>query len=344
MAAMSTIPPVRERLTAPALPPLTHPDVARWRAATLADAPAITLAQQEMDAVDHPSWATPLDDVQDELEASHLDLGLDSVVALDGDGAVVAWGLVDLSPGRRTRVQVYLTGGVVPRLRRRGVGRRLLAWQLAHAEQLLATCPEPLPAWAQITLEEVSTGALALAESLGMHVERYFTSMVRDLAAPVVPVPPPHGVRIVAYTPDRAEDARLARNDSFRDHWGSQPTEPERWGQFVEGALFRADLSRIAIDPSGRILGFALCVSNPADFPLQGYSSGYVGVLGAVREARGRGIAPALLHGVFEATAAAGLERVELDVDTASPTGALGLYERSGFTATSRSLTVVREV
>ncbi|WP_158277131.1 GNAT family N-acetyltransferase [Serinibacter arcticus] len=337
---MSTLPAVRDRVAAVDLPVLNHPDVVRWRAATLEDAPAITRAQKAMDAVDHPDWTTPLEDVVDELSSSHVDLASDTILALGADGDVVAWGLTDLSPGRATRVQVYLTGGVVPAFRGRGLGRVLLAWQLARGQQLLATCPEQLPAWLQVSLDERNTTGLALAERAGLTVRRWFTSMDRDLAAPVQDVPVPDGVAIVAYSADRAEDARVARNDSFRDHWGSQPSQPERWQQFVGGTYFRPDLSQLAVDGEGRILGFALCTVTPEDFEVQGYTSSYIGVLGVVREARGRGIAPAILQAVLRATAGAGLERVVLDVDTASPTGALGLYERSGFVASSRSTTV----
>ncbi len=336
--------PVSARVAAPDLPPLDHPDVALWRAATPGDAEAITRAQKAMDAVDHPDWTTPLEDVRDELASTHLDLELDSVVGLGADGEVLAWGLVDLSPGRATRVQVYLSGGVVPAARGRGIGRQLLARQVARAQQVLATRPEELPARIQIDVDERSPAALALAQRHGMSVLRWFTSMERDLAAPITPVPAPRDAVVVPYTPDRADDARLARNDSFRDHWGSQPSEPERWAQFVGGELFRADLSRLALDADGRILGFALCNANPEDWEVQGFTSCYVGVLGVVRDARGRGIAPALLEGVMRATAAAGLERVVLDVDTESPTGALGLYERSGFVASSRSMTVALDL
>lgn len=336
--------PVSARITAPQLPPLHHPDVALWRPATPADAEAITRAQKAMDAVDHPDWTTPLEDVRDELASSHLDLERDSVVGLGPDGDVVAWGLVDLSPGRATRVQVYLTGGVVPALRGRGIGRQLLARQVARATQILATREEELPARIQIDVDERSPAALALAERLGMTVLRWFTSMERDLAREIAAVPAPRDAVVIPYTPDRADDARLARNDSFRDHWGSQPTQPERWAHFVGGEMFRADLSRIAVDADGRILGFALCNANPEDWEVQGFTSCYVGVLGVVRDARGRGIAPALLEGVMRATAQAGLERVVLDVDTESPTGALGLYERSGFVATSRSMTVALDL
>lgn len=341
---MSNLPPVSARVQAPPLPELTHSDVAVWRPASAADAAGITRAQKAMDAVDHPDWTTPLEDVEDELAGSHLDLEVDTVVALDASGDVVAWGLVDLSPGRATRVQVYLRGGVVPALRGRGIGRVLLAWQVARGRQVLATCSEELPAWLEISIDERNTTALALAERAGMTVRRWFTSMDRDLAEPVAEIVVPDGVSILPYSADRAEDARLARNDSFRDHWGSQPSQPERWQQFVGGTHFRADLSQLAVDADGRILGFALCTVTPEDFEVQGWTSSYIGVLGVVRQARGRGIAPAILQAVLRATHEAGLERVVLDVDTASPTGALGLYERSGFVASSRSTTVALDL
>jgi ribosomal protein S18 acetylase RimI-like enzyme len=44
------------------------------------------------------------------------------------------------------------------------------------------------------------------------------------------------------------------------------------------------------------------------------------------------------------AIAEAGLEKAVLDVDTESPTGAHTLYEGLGFTATERSLALVRHL
>lgn len=338
-----------DRVLPPELPPLDHADVALWRPITLADLDAVTALQKAMDAVDHPDWTTPREDVEDELDAPHVSLARDSVLAVGHGGDVLAWGLVELLPGRETRVQAFTSGGVHPDWRGRGIGRVLLAWQIARGTQQIAACEEALPAWVRSGVDERDPSGIALRERLGMTPARYFTSMERDLVGGE-PVPGaadlavPDGVAILPYSARLAEDARVARNDSFRDHWGSQPRTEAEWATFVGGDLFRADLSLLAVDENGAILGFALVTVNPEDWEVQGYSSSYLGILGVVRAARGRGIAPALLAAYLRATRDAGLDRAVLDVDTANPTGALGLYERAGFFATHRSVEYVLEV
>lgn len=348
---MSDITPLSERVAVLPRPELRHPAVAHWRSATLADVAAITSAQKAMDAVDHPDWTTPAEDIQDELAGEHLDLAQDTLLALDAEGSVLAWGMVELVPAHAERVQTFLSGGVVPAARGRGLGRVLLAWQLARGSEQLARCQNRLPAWIRTGVDERNPGGIALLERAGLRPERWFTSMEATVAAAdgttaQLPSPPdlPAGVRLVGYTADRAEDARLARNDAFRDHWGSRPTLPQQWQQFVGGELMRPDLSWLAVDEEGTVLGFALVNANPEDWELQGYTSSYLAILGVVRAARGRHLAPALVTAVLRATAHAGLERVVLDVDTENPSGALGLYQRLGMVATSRSIEYVLDV
>ncbi|HEV7848520.1 MAG TPA: hypothetical protein VGO88_04260 [Mycetocola sp.] len=67
--------------------------------------------------------------------------------------------------------------------------------------------------------------------------------MYRVVAEPIPAVVPPRGIRIRHCTSEWFEAARVAKNDAFRDHWGSQPTLEERWGQFTGSPQFRPDLS-----------------------------------------------------------------------------------------------------
>lgn len=41
--------------------------------------------------------------------------------------------------------------------------------------------------------------------------------------------PAPAGVAFHAISPERPQDARTVRNDSFRDHFGSMPATEETW-------------------------------------------------------------------------------------------------------------------
>ena len=77
---------------------------------------------------------------------------------------------------------------------------------------------------------------------------------------------------------------------------------------------------------------------NEDDWERQGARSAYIGLVGTVREWRGRGLASALLADVLQAYRAADLELAVLDVDTVNPTGALGVYTRLGFVPTARDV------
>jgi len=57
----------------------------------------------------------------------------------------------------------------------------------------------------------------------------------------------------------------------------------------------------------------------------------YVAYLGVTRAARGRGVARSLLHAIISDAACRGRDRVGLEVDADSPTGAAALYESTGF-------------
>ncbi len=62
----------------------------------------------------------------------------------------------------------------------------------------------------------------------------------------------------------------------------------------------------------------------------------YVAYLGTDAAYRKRGLAAALLAHMLQACRAEGFDTVSLDVDTENPTGALGLYERAGFSVLHR--------
>lgn len=340
--------PLSERVDAPStLPVPTHPDVAEWRPAGPADVDRIHETQRLMDAADHPTWTTPREDIAEDFESSHIDPARDSLLAIGSDGTVLAWGVTALNPGQETRVQSYVLGGVHPGWRGRGIGRELFGWQVARSRQQLASSPLTLPGWTVAYQDEGNDAAVRLMARFELRLERYFTSMERIVADPVPAVEPPEGIRIVAFTPELAEAARVARNDAFRDHWGSQPTVPERWNHFVGGEAFRADLSWLAVEPDAdggeRVVAFALSSVNEDDWAVQGFSSGYVALIGVVRDRRGRRLAPACISALLASYERAGLERAVLDVDTESPTGANSLYSGMGFAATTRSLAFVAE-
>lgn len=344
------------RSATPATAP-AHPDIAVWRSPTEADIDGMHAVAAAADAVDHPTWITPREDIADTFDLPFIDHSRDSLVAVDADGRIVGFVSALLHPSRAGQLTVNLGGAVHPDHRRRGIGTLLLAWQRARAlERLAEVAPTlepaasldpPVEAWAadlKVYAEESNVDQQAIAARVGFRPERWFTTMERDMTLPVPELAAPAGLSIVPFTHDRDDDARLARNDAFRDHWGSLPSQPETWQKFVGGPFFRADLSRLAVDADGQIVGFCLASVNEDDWQALGASNSYIDLIGVVRAHRRRGIAPLVIAGTLGAIRDAGLERAVLDVDTASPTGANTLYEGLGFHATSQEVALVLRV
>ena len=333
-----------QRIDVPEIMLPKHPDVASWRPATADDVDAIMPLVQAADAVDHPAWVSPREEIDETFESSWIDPTRDSLVGFDADGRVVALGTVVVHPSRDVHLHAYLDGRVLPELRGRGIGRELIRWQHERALEALAELDSPLPAAIFVYADEPNTDGRRLAERRGFAEERWFTSMVRDLSVEIPEVKPSGDeasvIDIVAYDASRKEATRLARNDAFRDHWGSLETPPERWDQFIEGPFLRPDLSWLAVE-GDRVVALALGSVNEEDWEHQGYSSVYVDLIGVTRDRRGRRLAPAVITALLRAGRDAGLDKAVLDVDTDSPTGANTLYGGLGFTPTERTVALV---
>lgn len=329
--------PLSARVPAPEhLETPTHPVGVSWRPATLDDVDAVTAVYGEIAAVEHPEWAETREAVDDEFTHSWVDLARDTLLA-EVDGRPVAFGQVIAPPDPETIVRAILFGGVSPEFRGRGIGRELLRWQHGRALQKLAESDLPLPGWIVAYAEERSEDTHRQFERVGLSRARYFVTLERDLADPIPDVPTPEGLRIVPATREDSARLREAKNASFRDHWGSQPTSEEQWEGIMDLPTTRFDLSFLALD-GDRVAGFVVIDVNPDDFERQGFVGGYIALVGTIREWRRRGVAPALLAAALRAAKADGHERVTLDVDTENPSGALGLYTRLGFVAKNRSL------
>jgi mycothiol synthase len=335
-------PTLRQRVTAaPVILPLSSAELT-WRPATTDDIDAILDCEREIGLADHPHYVTIREEIEEDFEHSYVDLARDTLLAVDPSGVVLAWGFVLEPPGQETLVREILAGGVRPSQRGRGLGRVVLEWQVARGTERLAASDRALPGWLMTFVDSRVDAAPRLFARFGLSPARYFLELRRDLAEPVPALALDSQLTLEPFSAERSEAARLARNESFRDHWGSQPMNDEQWVSFTGRSTFRPDLSFLAVAPDGSVAGFVFSSVSEDDWPGQGFSSAYLDLVGVTRAWRKRGIAAALLAVTLTAVAEAGLEKAVLDVDSDSPTGALGLYTRVGFEESNRSVNFTR--
>jgi mycothiol synthase len=303
--------------------PITAGDVAAW-CALLAAAEAVDATGEHYD----------VDDLLEELADPGLDAAQDTVAAFAGE-RMVCYGLVRGSAAVRGVHPVYAEGCVHPDHRRTGLGQATLERTAARATELHRRHHAGIPGELLVYTHDGNPGATALVAGAGMRPVRYWFDMHRDLAEPPPPAPLPDGLRLLAFDPtlDEALDEalRLARNDAFAEHWRSVERDESSWRQWFTGSrAFRPQVSFAVLD-GDEVAGFLLSYEFDAINAASGVREAWVGQVGTRAPWRGRGVASALLTRALRAYAEAGYQRAGLNVDTANPTGALGLYERWGF-------------
>ena len=312
------------------------------RPVTAADLPAVHALCRAIETADGVAYASPLEEFQDWLRDPNLDLAADTRVAEAG-GELVAWGRIWHRPSDEQEQRAFLIGGVSAKHRGCGVGRALLGWQVARANEKLRGTAGTLPRHLRVWAYDFQESAHRLYARFGLEPVRWGEELLLDLASAAPRAKAPDGIRIVPWDPGRSEAARLAQNEAFRDHWGTPPLDAVAWEHDLTAHGNRPDLSFLALD-GDQVVGVCMNAHHPGDEAVTGRRDGWIGRVSVVRSHRGRGIASALLSASHDAFRAAGLTHAALGVDRDNPTGAYALYERLGYRTMTRTIVWQRAV
>ena len=282
--------------------------------------------QQVDDTGEYPD----AEDVAEWWRGWSLEPPRDGLAVLDQSGVVVAYATVMASPTFREALAVYLEGRVRPDLRGRGIGRALLAWQLQRGRALHAERHPEAPGALTVEVPGGMPSLEGLVRRAGLTAERWY----RELQRPLTDLPDPrplHGADVVPFIWDRDDEVRRAHNAAFTRHHGSSERDPEAWQALFTGQRsFRPELSRLAVE-DGAVIGYVLSYVYEADTAARGTRDVVLGQIGVLPQARGHGVATALIAEVLREAAQQDCQGAALGVDTENVTGALRLYEGLGF-------------
>jgi len=314
-----------------------------YRAATLADAPAIcelVVRSERHDGV--PRVLEPAELIE-ELTGESVDLGERSLVA-HVDGTIVGYVIVHHKRAEVVEQRCHLEGTVDPAFRGQGIGSALVEFGIDRARAALVAIDDDLPKFIRLAGYDYIGSIQRLAARTGFTPVRYFDELLR----PLTDLPERRtveGLRILLWPTDRDEEIRSAKNTAFLDHWGSVPTPAAAWHDQLHGYSGRADLSFIAVDArTDEVVAMLVTSRYEADDALLGRSDGWIQTLGTLRDWRGKGVGSALIIEALHAYRAAGLTHASIGVDSENPSGAARLYRNLGFEPRQRMVTHQIEV
>jgi mycothiol synthase len=190
--------------------------------------------------------------------------------------------------------------------------------------------------------DEINVGTMVFREDVlragiaaehGFALETTYNRMRIDHSGPVAVPAVPAGTVLRRGAPDDATRRRAHRviEASFRSQPGAEPRPYDDWVQSRENRS-TFDWSLVSVLEAD---GQAVAVRECSNQFLQSDKCGYVGRLGVLEEARGRGYAKFLLQDAFALDAAAGHAGTLLHVDANNPTPAVALYLAVGMRVTT---------
>jgi ribosomal protein S18 acetylase RimI-like enzyme len=275
------------------------------------------------------------------FDEPHVDLAHDSLVA-SIDGEPVAWCRVWHQPAEDRLERAFIFGEVDTIHRRKGIGTHLIRWGDARGAERLLERQNDLPKYLRADVAPGEADKKKILAGIGMDVVRYFDNMTRPLTVPL-PEVVTDGFTIEPWDMSRSEEIRMVLVEAFRDHWGSAGIDQHGFENWMAAEGTRHDLSFLAVS-DGKIIGYSANAHHKGDSEAHGRHEAWIDSLGTLKEHRGKGVATALLAASMHAMRDAGFESAGLDVDSANPTGAHGLYRRLGFELTYQSAMWERQV
>ena len=317
------------------LRPLVTDDIPAWA--------ALLAATEKVDATgEHFTEA----DLAEEMANPEVEVGKDFLGAWD-DGELV--GYVSVLPrGEAEGVyKVHVEGTVRPDRRGENIGTELAAAMVERGVAAGRARAGALPVRLMTTGLSRNEAQADLLAGVGLRGERWNFVMRTSLddLPPVLPLA--DGYAFLPYDEVPPAAVHRAHNAAFDGHHPNfTPWTEASWAQWVTGShSFRPDVSAVVV-PEGAtdVVGYVTTHEFTGYQEATGRREAYVGKVGVLEEHRGRGLAGALLTHCLRRYAEAGYDEASLDVDSANPTGALGVYERAGFAVESRWTNYFRTV
>ena len=202
----------------------------RWRRLIPSDAPGIAELARTVEEADDAIHRLSPAAIADLIEGKHGSDLIDTIVGVDGDGAIGAVASVRVLRSVEEMAVAVVNALIHPRWRGRGLGRALLFWQDGRARQLLVEhfgADNPIRVQIMNTVDSHMTDRRRLYIAAGFYAKRTFTIMYREIEGSETTPTSKHGYRLLPWHEVNTNDARALHREVFTNHYW--PEMRDRW-------------------------------------------------------------------------------------------------------------------
>jgi mycothiol synthase len=239
------------------------------------------------------------------------------------------------SDGTRTYCHFTL---LLPEWRGKNIRRAMLNHNERRLRQIASAHPKDGPRFFEVWAGDAEVDWVSLLVDEGYKPVRCSFEMVRPNLEDIPDLPLPEGLEVRPGKPEHSRTIFKAAAEAFQDHWGATQWRDEEYEQWLEQPIFNPDLWQVAWDGdevAGMILNFIHEKENREFHRKRGYTE----TICVRRPWRKKGLARALLARSFKVLKGQGMTEAALGVDAENISGALRLYESTGFSVVKRHAT-----
>lgn len=284
------------------------------------------------DAVDKMDDNYSVDNLNTEFNDPELDKARDLRLWEDEHGNLVGFGQGWLRKSDEGALDNNFYFKVHPEHRNVGLEDAIVQWGIERTRE--AATEKDLPGRFRSGTRDYDTYGREVLERHGLQVVRYFFTMIRDLSQPIAEPQLPDGFALDHSSNDPEAVAKWIEtfNLSFIDHWNHHPATVESHAHWLESPHYSPERDLIAVAPDGMVAAFCFCWIDNDDNARNNRLEGWIDMLGTRRGYRKIGLGRAMLLAGLHRLQGDGMTHAKLGVDADNPTGALKLYEDTGFT------------
>ena len=226
--------------------------------------------------------------------------------------------------------------GVVPKFRRRGIGRKLMDKAI---ESLRKREMETAECWTR----DDKPVCKRIFESMGFKLIRIFSTMGRELdTIPSAGENEGVQIRVMKESMEDIELLRWLNDETFSEHFDFRPSTIEEWKHWFSHPDFDYKGWFFAL-LEGKPVGHVGTWIDSKFVKYKGIKRGWIDTIGVLKPHRRNGIGTSLILRGMEYLKSRGMTEVELGVDDSNPTEAIKLYEKVGFKAVRKDLTYLKK-